>query len=136
MKNKAKEVAKKYHAGQVDKSGVDYFKHVETVAKSLPGDVAKSVGFLHDIIEDTELTAKDLKRMGFTDEIVDAVVAMTKRRGESYEDYLHRVKKNRIARVVKLADLKHNMDMSRIKNPTEKDFKRLEKYKKAVKFLS
>ena len=136
MKNKAKEVAKKYHAGQVDKSGVDYFKHVETVAKSLPGDVAKSVGFLHDIIEDTELTAKDLKRMGFTDEIVGAVVAMTKRRGESYEDYLHRVKKNRIARVVKLADLKHNMDMSRIKNPTEKDFKRLEKYKKAVKFLS
>ena len=84
---------------------------------------------LHDVVEDTDVTVNDLKEAGFSDEVVSAVSTITKKAGEDYEEYLNRVKQNPIALRVKIADIEHNSDISRIPNPTEKDLNRLEKYK-------
>lgn len=96
---------------------------------------SKIVAVLHDAIEDSDLTIADLVRQGFPEFITEAIAAITKRDGEPYEDYILRVKSNAIARKVKIADVTHNMDISRIANPTEKDFQRLEKYKKVLSEL-
>ena len=91
---------------------------------------------LHDAIEDSDLTVEELVQEGFPELITNAIAAITKRDGEMYADYLLRVMANAIARKVKIADVTHNMDISRIANPTEKDFQRLEKYKKVLNQLS
>ena len=96
---------------------------------------SKIVAVLHDAIEDSDLKITDLVQQGFPDFIVKAIAAITKLDGEAYEDYILRVKSNAIARKVKIADLTHNMDISRIANPTEKDFQRLEKYQKVLSQL-
>lgn len=93
------------------------------------------MAWLHDIIEDTETTPEELLNAGFTKRITDTVCILTHTDSIDYFDYLKAVKKSRLARTVKLADLKHNMDLSRIAKPTEKDFLRLEKYKKAKEYL-
>lgn len=136
MIEKAKIIAKLAHQGQVDKGGYDYFCHLEYVAESVNTESEKIVAYLHDILEDTFLTSSDLKVIGFSDNIIDSVVALTKIQGESYFDYLNRVKQNRIAQVVKIADLKNNMDLSRLSKITEKDIERKNKYEKALELLS
>jgi len=125
----AYDIALKAHKGQKDKCGEQYFKHPLTVSNKLSGEKDKIVALLHDVIEDTDVTVNDLKEAGFSDEVVLAVSVITKEAGEDYEEYLNRVKQNPIALRVKIADMEHNSDISRIKNPTEKDLKRLEKYK-------
>lgn len=141
----AKEIAKAYHKGQVDKAGDDYYTgHLTKVASYVNTDKEKAVAYLHDIIEDTDMTLYRLvhQLLLFTDtnedafNIVDAVHAMSKRGYENYDAYLKRVKQNDLVRIVKLADLKHNSDLSRLKTITDKDIKRTEKYKKAIKYLS
>ena len=87
------------------------------------------------LVEDTEWSLDDLRTEGIWPEIVEGVDAITKRAGEAYECYLDRVKANPLALAVKLADLTHNMDLSRIATPTEKDFARIEKYRWAVDYL-
>ncbi len=131
----AKDVAYMAHIGQVDKGGQPYFGHPEAVAELIPFKRLKIIAYLHDVCEDSNITCDDLRSYGFPEDIVDAVFAMTKQKGESYEGYLTRVKENELARHVKIADLEHNMDISRIPNPTDKDLKRVEKYKKALDFL-
>ena len=128
-------IASKAHKGQKDKGGEDYFKHPLAVSNKLSGKKEKIVALLHDVIEDTDVTVNDLKEAGFSDEVVLAVSAITKKAGEDYEEYLNRVKQNPIALRVKIADMEHNSDISRIKNPKEKDLKRLEKYKIRLKEL-
>ena len=132
----AKQLAKEYHKGQVDKAGVDYFSgHITSVVNGVNTIEEKIVAYLHDIIEDTNLTYLDLFVLDFSDKIVNAVLALTKDKKIKYEDYLKYVKKNELARAVKLADLTNNMDLSRLKEINEVDKKRLEKYKKAYKYL-
>ncbi len=135
--NKTLEFVKKAFEGKTDKGGKPYIEHLLFVANKMKSEEEKIVGLLHDIVEDIEgITLETLKQMGYSENIVKAVDAMTKRKGEDYEEYLKRVKQNPIARKVKLADLEHNMDLSRIENPTEKDYERIEKkYKKALKIL-
>ncbi|MGF2716335.1 HD domain-containing protein [Bacillus cereus] len=132
----AHEIAKKAHVGQVDKAGVDYIKHPETVASFVKYDEEKATAYLHDVLEDTDLTADDLRNAGIPHNIIEAVQILTKEKYEPYFEYLSRVKGNAIARVVKLADLKHNSDLSRLSTLTEKDLRRLEKYRQAIEFLS
>lgn len=129
------DLANKYHYDQVDKSGLPYILHPLHVMNNVDGIEAKIVAILHDILEDTLITEADLILYGFDLNIVESVVALTKIKGESYDDYLKRVKNNKLSRVVKLADLSHNMDITRLQNPTEKDYKRVDKYKKAYKYL-
>ncbi len=132
----AREIAEKAHFGQVDKAGADYVNHPIAVAGMVETENEKIVAYLHDVVEDTEVTLKDLAEAGFNETIIEAVDAMTHRKGEPREDYLARVKANPIARKVKLADLRHNSDLSRIPDPKEKDIKRREKYLKEMAFLA
>ena len=133
---RAYEIAKKAHLGQVDKAGEDYIKHPEKVASFVKTDEEKAVAYLHDVIEDTELTLEDLYEYDFSKEVIEAVDIITKKRGEDYQSYLNSVKKNKLARAVKLADLRHNSDLTRLIKVTEKDIKRKEKYQKAIDFLN
>lgn len=133
---KAYIIAKIAHKWQKDKEGVKYIKHPLTVAKYCKGYKEKCAALLHDVVEDTNITPEDLIQKGIDSEVVEAVSCLTKTKGQDYMEYLKEVKGNRIARTVKLADLKHNSDLSRIKDPKEEDFKRIEKYKKAIEFLN
>ena len=133
---KAYEIAKKAHLGQIDKAGEDYIKHPEKVASFVNSDEEKAVAYLHDVIEDTELTLEDLREYGFSEEVLEAVDVITKKKGQDYQTYLNSVKENKLARVVKLADLRHNSDLTRLINITEKDIERKEKYQKAIDFLN
>jgi (p)ppGpp synthase/HD superfamily hydrolase len=130
----AKKIAKKAHAGQTDRAGVDYIKHVQAVAKGVSGK-AEIVAWLHDVLEDSHFTESDLKKAGISDEILKAVIAITKIEGEDYNSYLKRVKANKLARIVKISDMKHNMDLSRLKTVKDADIKRRAKYKKAIEFM-
>ena len=133
---KAYEIAKKAHLGQVDKAGEAYIKHPEKVASFVKTDEEKAVAYLHDVIEDTELTLEDFCEYGFSKEVIEAVDIITKKKGEDYQSYLNSVKKNKLARAVKLADLRHNSDLTRLTKVTEKDIERKEKYQKAINFLN
>ncbi len=130
------DLANKYHYGQVDKAGLPYILHPLHVMNNVHGIEEKIVAILHDILEDTPITVNDLISYGFDLNLVEAIVSITKVDGESYVDYLRRIKENELARIVKLADLSHNMDISRLSNPTKKDYQRVEKYKKAYEYLS
>ncbi|HEU3761031.1 TPA: GTP pyrophosphokinase [Streptococcus pneumoniae] len=132
---KAHEVAKKAHFGQTDRAGIDYIKHPETVASFVTTDEEKAVAYLHDVIEDTTLTLLDLKKEGFSKNIIEAVNILTKKKGQDYQSYLNLVKTNELARVVKLADLRHNSDLTRLPLITEKDLERNKKYSSAIRFL-
>ena len=129
-------IAKDAHKGQVDKAGVDYIQHPLFVASLVEGELAKTVALLHDVVEDSAWTLEDLRKEGLPEEVVQAVGILTKNRNENYEEYILRVKQNPLARQVKLADLKHNSDLSRLANVTDRDRKRVAKYQKAIAYLS
>ena len=132
----ARQLAKEYHKGQVDKAGVDYFSgHITSVVNGVDTVEEKIVAYLHDTLEDTNLSYLDLMVLGFSDKIINGVLFLTKAKKEKYEDYLVKVKSNELSRAVKLSDLTNNMDLSRLKEVTEVDKRRLEKYKKAYKYL-
>lgn len=122
------------HKNQVDKGGSPYYLHPIYVALNMESEEQKIVALLHDVIEDTEITIDDLRKKGFSEKIIEAVDAITKK-GESYEEYLKKVKDNELAKAVKIEDIKNNMDVSRLKEITEKDISRIEKYKKALAYL-
>lgn len=109
----AERIARRAHAGQVDKSGVDYVEHCRRVAGKLTDEHARIVAWLHDVLEDTDACEDDL-RLQFDDGIVDAVVALTRREDEATEDYYARVRGNDLARQVKLADIHDNLDPLRL----------------------
>lgn len=90
---------------------------------------------MHDVVEDSDWSLKDLEKY-FDNDIVIAVDCITKNKKYSYDEYLERVKGNRLARIVKLSDLMHNSNLSRLKNITKEDIKRTEKYLKAIDYLS
>ncbi len=97
---------------------------------------AQIVAVLHDVIEDTDWTIARLRMEGFDESILAALDAVTKRDGEEYQDFVSRAAQNSIAREVKLADIRDNMDLTRIANPTERDRHRIERYKSALGLLT
>ena len=125
---KAIELAKKAHEGQIDKGGSPYIGHPFRVMNQFEDEEEKIVGVLHDAVEDSDLTLEDLATAGFSDRIIAAVDAITKREGEQIDNYLNRVMNNSIALKVKIADMTDNMDLSRITNITEKDRARIRNY--------
>lgn len=129
-------VAYKAHKGQKDKGGKPYILHPLTVALRVKGREEKAVALLHDVIEDTDITISNLMEHGFSKNVVQAIVAITKINGETYEEYLSRVNQNKIAKKVKLADLRHNCDLTRLKEVTNRDIIRVKKYNKAISFLT
>lgn len=131
----ALQIAQKAHAGQVDKAGKDYILHPMTVASYMDTDTEKTIAYLHDVLEDTDVTVDALRKI-FPNEIVDTLITLTHRKDESYFEYIQRVSKSKLAKKVKVADLLHNLDITRIKEPTKQDYERLEKYKKAILYLT
>ena len=132
----ALKIATEAHKGQVDKAGVPYINHPLTVASLVDTEEEKIVALLHDTIEDTNITEQDLLNYGFSNKIVEAVKLLTHNKNVPYMDYVAKIKDNELARKVKIADLTHNSDLSRLKEVTEKGMKRYEKYKKALIYLS
>jgi len=118
------------HAGQFDKGGNPYILHPLKVMHYLKSDdeELQCMALLHDVIEDTNTTWQDLRDIGCTDRVIAAVEALTKLPGQSYDDYKLRVFANPDAMKVKMADLRHNTDIRRLKGVTEKDLERLGKY--------
>lgn len=132
----ARSIAADAHAGQADRGGMPYIGHPARVASMVEGDALKAVAWLHDVVEDTALTVDDLLSRGVSPEVAGAVAAMTRTRGEPYGDYIERVRRNPLARQVKIADLRHNMDASRLPEVGERDRRRIAKYRKALEALA
>jgi len=128
MINLALKIAQKAHEGQKDKGGKPYINHPIAVAELVESPTEKMVALLHDVCEDTDVTIDDLRAAGFSDDVLNAVQAITKVNGESYEEYLERVARNPIATAVKIADMTHNSDLGRILSPSPRDFERVERY--------
>lgn len=124
------------HKNQLDKSGMPYVFHPFHLAEQMETEETVVVALLHDIVEDTDYTIDDLKAMGFPQNVTDAIALMTHYADTEYMDYVARIKTNPIAKAVKLADLRHNSDTTRLDKVTEKDLKRVEKYTAAIKFLT
>jgi guanosine-3',5'-bis(diphosphate) 3'-pyrophosphohydrolase len=116
--------------GIFDKGGVPYIMHCLKVMHYLKSDdeELQCIGLGHDLVEDTDVTYQLLRDMGFTERIIDGIRAMTKIPGETNDEYVERLKANTDAIRVKLADLRHNSDIRRLKGVTEKDIKRIAKY--------
>ena len=123
------------HKDQVDKSGMPYVFHPFHVAEQMQTEETTIVALLHDVVEDTDYTIDDLRAMGFPEAVTDALALMTHTKGVPYMEYVAAIKGNPIATAVKLADLRHNSDLSRLDAVDEKALRRVEKYKKAITLL-
>jgi len=131
MLDKAIRIAAKAHEGQTDKAGQPYILHPLRVMFMRRNETERICAVLHDVIEDSDITIEYLRREGFSEEVLSALNALTKRENENYDDFIGRVIENKTACKVKLADLSDNMDLSRISNPIQEDYQRAEKYRKA-----
>lgn len=127
-------VAYTAHFGQTDLGGNPYIAHPRAVADLLETDEEKVIALLHDVMEDTVITEAELRPV-FGDAITDTLLLLTRPKGMDYMSYIQRIKSNPMAKRIKLADLAHNSDLSRIPNPDEADYKRLKKYEKAKAYL-
>ncbi len=128
-------IAAQAHQGQTDKAHEPYILHPIRVMLRLSTPDERMAAVLHDLLEDTDWSRMDLEREGFSRAVLDAVEALTRRSDETYEDFLHRVSLNPIALRVKLADLEDNLDASRIAQLTDRDVRRMEKYRAARTLL-
>ena len=133
---KAAVIALKAHGDSLDKGGMPYIFHPFYLAEQMYDEDSVITALLHDVIEDTCVTFDDLKSEGFSQNILDALESITKEKGEDYFDYIKRVSQNDTAKKVKIADLVHNMELSRLRTVDENAIKRKEKYKKAIEILS
>ncbi len=132
---KALRIAGKAHKGQVDKAGDPYIFHPIRVSNRCLTNEERIVALLHDVIEDADITFEHLLAEGFPRNIVDAIVSVTRNKDESYDEFIKRARLNPIGRIVKIHDLEDNMDITRLKNITENDISRLNKYIRAYKYL-
>lgn len=135
LTNKAYVIACAAHTGQKDKAGIPYITHPWFVAKQMDDEVSTCVALLHDVLEDTAYTEEDMRLLGVPEDIIKHVQVLTRREGESYMAYIRRVKTDPIAVKVKMADLSHNSDLTRLPKVTETDLARMKKYKKAMRIL-
>ena len=123
------------HKDQIDKSGMPYVFHPFHLAEQMADENTTIVALLHDVIEDTEYTLEDLRKNGFNEDVLSAISLMTHADDVPYMEYVAQIKTNPIAKAVKLADLKHNSDMSRLDRITQKDEERAKKYSHAIELL-
>ena len=123
------------HKDQTDKGGLPYVFHPFYVAEQMTNEDTTVVALLHDVVEDTDYTLADLRTMGFKEQVIEALALMTHDKSVPYLDYVRHLSKNPIARAVKLADLRHNSDLTRLDTVSAKDEQRVQKYKEAMAIL-
>ena len=137
MLERAISIAAEAHVNQVDRAGAPYILHPLRVMLAMaPDDDYRVAAVLHDVVEDCPSWPLDrLRAEGISETALEAIDAVTRRGGESYDAFIARAAKNGIGRIVKIADLRDNTDMNRIPNPTDSDWKRQLKYGKALSYL-
>lgn len=135
LTKKALKISFNAHKDQLDKSGMPYVYHPFHLAEQMDDEYSTCVALLHDVVEDTDTTLDDLSRI-FPKEVTDAIALMTHDDNVPYLDYVRTIKSNPIASKVKLADLKHNSDLTRLDTVDDKALERVEKYKKAINILT
>lgn len=135
LTKKAMQIAFNAHKEQVDKNNMPYIYHPIHLAEQMDDEESICVALLHDVVEDTDMTFEQLELEGFTQPIIDALRLMTHDSDIPYIDYVKNIKDNPIAKKVKLADLKHNSDLSRLDKIDEKALQRSQKYKEAIHYL-
>ena len=123
------------HKNQLDKSGIPYVFHPIHLAEQMQDEETTLVALLHDVVEDSEYSLEALRAMGFGETVLEAIALMTHDEKVPYMDYVARIKPNPIARAVKIADLKHNSDLSRLDAVDDKAMARVEKYARALRLL-
>lgn len=128
-------LAATYHAGQQQRNGQPYILHPLHVMQRVHGMSAKMVAVLHDAIEDTDLTLAMLKREGFDEAILQAIDLLTRKGRQPYDEYLAGLVGNTLALTVKIEDVRHNLDSSRIDQLSDHDVMNLRKYHAALKWL-
>ena len=128
-------IACRAHQGQLDKAGYPYIHHPLHVAEQMTEEYTCAAALLHDVMEDTPITAEQLRAAGIPDPVVEALTLLCHDPDVPYLDYVRRLKDNPIARAVKLADLGHNSDVSRLDSVTPRDEMRLERYRRAMALL-
>ena len=130
----ASKIAYKAHEGQTDKAGVPYIFHPIHIAEQMDSEESCIVALLHDVIEDSDITLEILSKY-FNDDIITALRVLTKKENDDYVMYIKRVKTNKLATKVKIKDLEHNRDLTRLDEVTDKDRKRSLKYWEAIRYL-
>ena len=134
---RAIQIAVEAHVGVNDKGGKAYILHPISVMMRCETDEEKIVAILHDVVEDTDWTFEALREEGFTETIIEALKTVTKHsEDEDYDEFIQRSLKNEIGRKVKIADLRENLDVTRIGQLTDKDIARINKYKRALSVLT
>lgn len=132
---KALNIAYNKHNNQFDKGNTPYIFHPIHVAEQMDDENSIIVALLHDVIEDTNTSLEEIKKNGFNDEIVEALNLLTHKDNLDYFEYIKKISNNKLARKVKIADIKHNMDLTRLNEVTPEDKNRYEKYKKCLEYL-
>jgi (p)ppGpp synthase/HD superfamily hydrolase len=135
MTKRALSICFEAHKDQLDKSGMPYVFHPFHLAEQMETEETTIVALLHDVIEDSSINADDLKEEGFSEEIIEAILLMTHEKGADYKKYVKAIKSNPIARAVKLADLRHNSDLSRLNVITDEALERRKRYLEALEIL-
>ena len=135
LTKKALKICFNAHINQVDKTGLPYVFHPFHLAEQMNSEDEVCVALLHDTVEDTDITFEDLINEGFNDNIISALKLLTHNDDTPYMDYIYKIKTNPIARKVKLADLYHNSDLTRLDLTVDKIPPKYEIYLDAIKFL-
>ena len=135
MLEKAIKIAVKAHKGQVDKAGMPYILHCFRVMLEGRSIDEMIVGVLHDVVEDTDYTLRDLAKAGFKTEILEALQAITRNKDDTYSGFIQKCSENELARKVKSRDLKDNLNGGRFTIMTKKDKERMKKYGMALRML-
>ena len=130
----ASKIAYEAHKNQFDKAGVPYIFHPIHIAEQMDSEESCVVALLHDVIEDSNITLEILSKY-FNDDIITALRVLTKKENDDYVMYIKRVKTNKLATKIKLKDLEHNRDLTRLDEVTDKDRKRSLKYWEAIRYL-
>lgn len=134
LTKKAMLVAYKAHENQLDLANVPYIYHPIHIAEKMDTEEECVIALLHDVVEDTDITFAYLER-DFSKEIIDVLKLLTHEKNEPYMDYIKRIKQNKLATKIKIEDILHNMDETRLDKIRDNDIKRREKYRKALNYL-
>ncbi|HVF25240.1 MAG TPA: hypothetical protein VNA23_05080 [Anaerolineales bacterium] len=129
-------IALRAYAGKTDKAGREYIHHPLRVMAKMKTDLEMSVALLHDVIEDSDITAKQLLAEGIPAKVVEAVICLSRNENEDYQDFVGRTKKNELAAKIKIADIEDNIDVLRLASLDEYDLTRIKKYHSAWQFLN
>lgn len=136
MIDSALQIALNAHRGQKDKAGQPYILHPLRVMAKMSSEDEQCAALLHDVLEDSAITAEELQNQGISSLVVAVVLTLTRTGGLSYDDYIKRVAAHPIARKIKLADIEDNINILRLREVSELDYKRLKKYHKSWHILN